>query len=301
MTALPQTSDKSASRPTFWKLVYWMALLVLLLAVFADALKGLWANYSRPGSYYTHGPIVPLISAFFAWRQRDRLRELPKAQSWLGAALVAAACLLVLMGDFLGFRIFAQFSLLLMVAGVVAATFSWKHVKALWFPLAFLLFMIPIPDSITQSLILNIKLAATEAAVTLAHLVSLPMIRDGSFVIFKNDRLLVGEVCGGLRSLIALLAMGAIMSYVSQSRWWARLGLLLLAAPIALAANILRIFFLCVVAWFWGSNAAVGVVHDISGIMIYVLAFALFFAVETLLRKKAPADTDAKGGAWSRN
>jgi exosortase len=182
-----------------------------------------------------------------------------------------------------------QLSILPMLAGFVLALLGWRHLIILWFPLAFLIFMIPIPPSMTQSVALEIKLLATEGAVRLSQLFGLPMIRDGSYIHFKDDMLLVGEVCGGLRSLIALLAVGAIMAYISKTRDWARVLILVLSGPVAVIANVSRIFLLCVVGYFYGSEAAAGTVHDVSGILIFVVAFALLGALEALLRKVAPA------------
>jgi exosortase len=119
-------------------------------------------------------------------------------------------------------------------------------------------------------------------------LFTLPMVRDGSFVHFGDDKLLVGEVCGGLRSLIALIAFGAIMSYISKTRVLARLLILLISGPVAIVSNMIRIFGLCVVGYFWGSSIAAGKFHDISGILIFVVAFILLFAFEAVLRRFAP-------------
>jgi exosortase len=107
---------------------------------------------------------------------------------------------------------------------------------------------------------------------------------------FGEDFLLVGEVCGGLRSLIALLALGALMAYISKTHWIARLLLFVAIAPIvAILTNVLRIFSLCVVGYFYGSEVAAGTFHDVSGILIFVVAFVLFLSLEGLLRKLLPA------------
>jgi exosortase len=149
--------------------------------------------------------------------------------------------------------------------------------------------MIPIPPSMTQSVSLKVKLLATEGAVQMSQFFGLPMVRDGSYIHFKDDFLLVGEVCGGLRSLIALLAFGAIMAYISKTRNWARAAILLMSGPVAVAANISRIFLLCVIGYFYGSEVAAGTVHDVSGILIFVVAFILMFLLEAIFRKIAPA------------
>ncbi|MCC6490359.1 MAG: exosortase/archaeosortase family protein [Candidatus Hydrogenedentes bacterium] len=288
MTSVELTRSPGKRGLSAKSLLYWAALALLLAAIFRETWSGLLYQYGRVDSYYSHGLLIPVISLFFVWRMRRELRAIPVAPSGLGLALLAFACFMVLVGDFLGFRLIGQSVILLMVAALVLSFLGIAHLRALWFPIAFLVFMIPIPDSITQSLVLQVKLLATELAVRLAQLVSLPMIRDGSFVIFGNDRLLVGEVCGGLRSLIALLALGAVVSYVSRAKPWARWLLFVLSAPVAIAANVTRIFFLCVVGYNWGSTVAAGRVHDISGVLIYATAAILLVSAEQVLRKIAP-------------
>ena len=153
--------------------------------------------------------------------------------------------------------------------------------------------MVPIPASLTQSVALQLKLFAAQCSVTLANLLTLPMVREGSFIYFGDDHLLIGDVCGGLRSLIALLAFGSLMAYISKTKTWARILVLIMAGPIAVLANVFRIFLLCVVGYFWGSNVAAGTVHDVSGYLIFVVAFILFLALENVLRKWASAEAAA--------
>ena len=283
-TTLPLQKGGLPAKAVF----FWAVLGVLLVAIFWETGKGLLYQYGRPDSYYSHGLLIPVISLFFVWRMRATLRDIPVSPSKVGLVALAVACALVLVGDFLGFRIIGQTVIIFMVAALLLTFLGMAHLRAMWFPVLFLFFMIPIPDSITQGLVLQVKLLATEMAVRLAQLVSLPMIRDGSYVIFGNDRLLVGEVCGGLRSLIALLALGAVVSYVSRAKSWARWMLFLLSAPVAIAANVTRIFFLCVVGYKWGSAVAAGRVHDVSGILIYATAAILLVSAEHILRKIAP-------------
>lgn len=272
-----------------------LVLLILLLALYWRTFRELYTGWTLVDSYYLHGFLVPPISLYFAWKQKDALKAAPLQPTRWGCALVVMACLLQLASDFLGLRVIAQFSLIPMLAGMIAAFGGWKHLGILWFPVLFLLFMIPIPPSITQSFALHIKLVASSAAVALARLFFLPVVQDGSYICFPNDKLIVGEVCGGLRSLIALISFGALAAYISRTRNWARLALFLAAGPVAVAANTLRIFFLCVVAYFYGSGMATGWVHDVSGVMIFVIAFILFFLFEALLRRMAPPAAPREG------
>src|SRR5262249_23499137 len=157
-------------------------------------------------------------------------------------------------------------SIVPMIIGLIIVFAGSAFALRLWFPILFLFFMIPIPPSLTQSIALQLKLFAAESAVRITNLLTLPMVREGSYIYFQRghitDRLLVGDIWGGLRSLIALLAIGAVAAYISPTKNWARIFILLLAGPIAVISNVFRIFFLCVVGYFYGSVIAGGKVHD---------------------------------------
>jgi exosortase len=281
-------ADSARRFPDYRLLIIIAAVGVVLYFLYRYTFDVMYGVWDRPDSYYSHGPLVPIISLGFVFLKRKELLATPLRPSLLGFPVLAGSCVMLLLGDFLGFNVVVQLSFIPMLAGLVLALMGWAHLKLLWFPIAFLIFMIPVPSSLVQSVQLRIKLAATEASVALARVLGFAMIRDGSFVYFKDDMLLVGDVCGGLRSLIALLSFGAIMAYVSKTQWWARILMLLLSAPVAIIANISRIFLLCVVGYWYGSETAAGTVHDVSGYAIYAVALILLILLEMLLRKIAP-------------
>jgi exosortase len=273
--------------------VFLLVVAALLVALYKRPVDEMVTVWKLIDSYYSHGWLVPLVSLFFVWRQRKQLLAEDRSSSRWGYVWIVASSGLLLLGDFLGFRVIMQVSMLPMIAGISMVLQGVPRTRLLWFPIVYLIFMIPIPPSVTQNFALHLKLVATEGAVRIANAVSMPLVQNGSFIYWINDagemdNLLVGEVCGGLRSLIALLAFGALMAYISQTRNWARVLILACAPVIAVAANMTRIFVLCVVGYFYGSEAAAGAVHDISGYMIFVIAFVLFFTLESLLRRWAP-------------
>lgn len=282
--------------PSRKTLLLFGALTILLMLIFWVALREMVYNYNKKDSYYSHGYIVPFISLYFAWKQRVALMHTPRKPAALGLWIIALSCLVVVIGDFLEFLIIQQLAIVSVLTGIVLAIWGKAHARILWFPLAFLLFMIPMPGSITHALVLHVKILAIDCTVWVARLFSLPMLRDGSYIAFGNDRLLVGEVCGGLRSLIALLALGAVIGYMSKASNWARLSVFLVSAPVAIFANVARIFFLCIVGYIWGSSAASGKVHDISGIAIYAVAAIALSCIEILFRVAGSRQTAGDPG-----
>lgn len=276
------------------KLVLGLAIVACLTVLYWFSGREMYKAWTIVDSYYSHGFLIPFVSLFFVWKRRDELARAEFEPSGAGYALIVLSVILLWASDFLGFRVVGEISLIPMLTGVSLVLLGKRRTALLWFPLLFLLFMVPIPASLTQSVALKLKLFATQCAVSLANLCTLPMVRDGSFIHFNNDRLQVGEVCGGLRSLIALLAFGTLMAYISKTKPWAKVALLALSGPVAVVTNVLRIFSLCVVGYFWGSGVATGKFHDISGLMIFVVAFMMYFAFESQLRRWAPATPAAE-------
>lgn len=282
--------------PSRFDLFLLLAIVPVLVALYWRSSWEMYKVWSMQDSYYSHGFLIPLISLGIVWVKRDVIARAPRDTTAAGYAWVAGGVLMLLLGDFLGFRVLGQLSIIPVLAGILLLLVGKTITKALWFPLAFLVFMVPIPPSLTQSVAFQLKVVAAELAVRLTRLLTLPMVRDGSFIHFNGDQLQVGEVCGGLRSLISLMAIGALATYFSRTKSWARVLLLVLTVPIAVAANVTRIFVLCVVGYFYGSKIAAGRVHDISGVLIFVVAFILYFVLEAWLRRVAamPDEEPAK-------
>ncbi len=277
--------DAGAGSLLQWRHVIIAAILVVMYQ------RSVWEMYrvwNMSDSLYSHGILVPFISLGVIWIKRKEILAAPRDVSAAGYAWLVMGMAMLILGDFLGFRFVGQFSLIPVLTGVSILFLGKTPTKRMWFPLAFLLFMVPIPPSLTTSITFEIKIIAAENAVRLARLLTLPMVREGSWIHFNGDKLLIGDVCGGLRSLISLMAVGALVTYFSKTSTWARVVLIVMTVPIAIIANIVRIFLLCVVGYFYGSDVAAGRVHDVSGIAIFVVAFALFFGLEAQLRRWAP-------------
>jgi EpsI family protein len=286
----PPVNGKSTAKQLqlAWALLAFCALIATYM--YWRAMKIMYYTWTLDDSLYSHGFLVPPICLFLAWRKREELKRSGLRTSGHGIVVVVLALLLHLVfGEFLGFSVMSQLSFVLLVTGIVIVYLGMEGVRILAFPLFFLLFMVPIPSSITSSIAFKLKLLAAECAVQLCNLLTIGMVREGSYIYFNgNDRLIVGDVCGGMRSLIALLAVGALVAYFAQTSKLGKVLIVLMSPPIAIISNVFRIFVLCVVGYFWGSATAAGWVHDVSGWAIFGIAFILFSGLERPLRRYLP-------------
>jgi exosortase len=167
---------------------------------------------------------------------------------------------------------------------LVLYLFGKKVNHQLLFPLAFLVFMIPLPNVIIIGLSFKMKMLASQVSTNIINQMGISAVRDGSTIYLPNGKLMVGDPCSGLRSLISLLALGALFTQFIQSSNLKKNILFLSAAPIALASNALRIIALLWVTYVYGEQAALGFFHDFTGMMVFVVAFLGLFLVTKALR-----------------
>jgi exosortase len=152
-----------------------------------------------------------------------------------------------------------------------------------------MLFMVPLPLEVMADTSLKLKLLATRMAMALLDMTGILTINDGSTIYLENGSCLtVGNACSGLRSLIALIFLGVVFASLSDLSRPRKFLLFLASMPIAIIANVFRVYLLCLIAHFWGSQRIEGVIHDASGYLIFVIAFLLLYAVNRLLNWGKP-------------
>jgi len=234
---------------------------------------GLYDRLMEGESYYTHGPLVPLVSLLTAVILIRHTRVPCRGRPVLGGLVLGASLLLHLTACFARVNFVSAFSLIGVLAGLVLMLWG-----------AFLAFMVPLPEVSIAQLNFRLKMWAAEAGVWLANLLGVLAERSGNQVFLEGGKhLVIANVCNGLRTLISLVAFGAMYAYVCKLRGIWRIILFGLSVPVAVVSNSVRIVALILVAHVWDAETATGLFHDVSGLMIYALAFGLMFGLEHLI------------------
>jgi exosortase len=282
--------DGIASRPTSeaQEIGLWgpraAVLAVLVLVVYEPILKGLVHQWWTDPDY-GHGFFIPLFSGYLLWRHRERWKSTVLRPSSAGLVVMLAAVGLLLLGS-LGAELFtSRFSLLLLLAGMVIFLAGWRFLRAVWFPLGFLVFMIPLPAIIYNQITFPLQLIASRFATFLLQAVQIPVLRDGNILVMSNYSLEVVEACSGIRSLMTLISLSVIYLYFTEPRRWARYFLIALTVPIAIVSNAIRIMGAGMMAHRFGPSAAEGFLHGFSGWVIFLVALLLLFASHWVLRR----------------
>lgn len=255
----------------------------LLLWLYGPTLVRLGEQW-KDDSDFSHGFFVPLFSAFVVWRERHRLKSLPPRPSWSGLPLLAFAMCVLIVGQ-MGAELFlARCSLLLTGAGLILLFSGWSHFRAMLFPWAFLLFMIPIPKIIFNQITLPLQLLASRVAAAALPVLGVPILREGNLIHLPSMTLEVAEACSGIRSLMSLLTLAVIYGYLMERRLWVRWLLTLSAIPIAVIANSLRIIGTGLLVQYWGADKAEGYFHASWGWIMFIVSLLLLIALHGILR-----------------
>src|SRR6202162_2345721 len=262
-----------------------VALLLLIAWLYASILARLFLQWVGPHSdpNFQHGIFVPLFALFVLWQDRKKLEAIAPAPSWTGLPLVVLSLLMLVLGVLGAELFFSRVSLLILLAGLIILFQGWTFFRAILFPWAFLILMIPIPNLILQKVTFPLQLLASKLATGRLELVGVPVLRQGNVIVLASMPLDVAEACSGIRSLLTLVTLAIIYGYLMETRMWVRVVLALSAVPIAVAANSFRIFGTGLLVQYWDPDKAEGFYHALGGWLIFVVALFLLVAVHRVI------------------
>ncbi len=252
---------------------------IIVLLTYVPALIWMWDRWFARDSYYSHGILVPFVTAFLIWQKKDVLSKIKAEPSHWGMKLFTFGLAVHLVSAMFQVYFSSGFSMILVLMGLVLHFYGTKMLKEILFPLSFLIFMVPLPMVAITNLSFRLKLMAANIAVGVLEGMRIESIQQGSTIIMHHAHVVVDDVCSGLRSLISLTALSAIFAYFTKAAMWKRIVLFLSAIPIAVITNVVRIVFLAAISEIWGTQYATGFTHDFSGFLVFFLAFVLLFSV----------------------
>lgn len=259
-------------------------LLLVWAAVFSPvvpAMVGTWLNHSDN----SHALLVPLIAMYFVWIKREELGRIEISGSAVGWLFLAVTLVVYLVSFVGGIAVFARLMIVFSLFGLLWSCMGWQVVRVLAFPLGFLVFMVPVPDSVLGMVSFPLQLLATKIAAGAIQFCSIPVYREGNMLYFVHAQLEVAEACSGIRSIISLTMLSVIFAHLSGNGWWRKALLIFSAIPIAMLANILRVSGTGILAHFFGNKVARGFLHEFSGLAVFVFGLVLLFLVFNLLNR----------------
>ena len=268
-----------APTATMWSQngIWWVvaALCAALLGVVYSSALSSMVNVWLDDDNYGHGFFVPVISLFLIWSKRDTIRTLEPRGSWWGLSLILVGFALYGLGELGALYTLLHLSFWCVVVGLCWAALGGPILRALSFPLLYLLTMIPLPQFLLQGLSGQLQLLSSALGVGCLQVVGVTAYREGNVIDLGPIQLQVVEACSGLRYLFPLMSLALLCAYLFRGPMWKRAVVFLSSMPIAIVLNGFRIGVIGVLVEFFGAGAADGFLHLFEGWVIFLISLAI--------------------------
>lgn len=277
-------SDTKTTPPVNWP-IWSLGLLLLGLAASYIPTYVMLADSAWAKDENGHGPMILALSLWLLWRERHNFFALKSAPApgW-GLLTLTIGVLMYILGRSQKIDSIEVMSQIFAMVATVLLLRGWAGLRLVWFPLFFLLFMVPVPGVLAQALTLPLKSAVSYCAEAILHLAGYPIGRSGVTLVVGPYQLLVADACAGLNSIFTLEALGLfymkLMDYKSKAR---NTFLAVMILPISFISNTIRVIVLVLVTYHLGDEVGQGFVHSLAGLVLFSVALTLTYALDRLL------------------
>ena len=275
------------NQPAQWRadLMGWLPIIaglaVLYVPSLADLFRGVWSKDEQ-----MHGPIVLGISCWLMYRNWPAMLAAcaGKTGSNWGWVFCIFALLLYTVGRSQDILLFEIGSVIWLLLGIILLTYGAAALKAQWFALFFMLFMVPLPGVVVDAVTLPMKMAVSYVAEVVLYNVGYPIGRNGVILQIGQYMLLVADACAGLHTLLTLEALGLLyLNLVRRDSLLRNVGLAILIVPISFTANVIRVMALSLITYHFGDAAGQGFLHGFAGMVLFLSALLLIIGFDTVL------------------
>lgn len=257
-------------------------IAVLYLPSFISLFNGIWSTDQQG-----HGPIVLAISFWLLYRKWPSALAASAGDraSGLGWPLFVGAMLLYAIGRSQEILVFEIGSLIVVIISALLLMRGARAVTSLWFPLFFMIFMIPLPGAFVDAVTMPMKMAVSYFAEQVLYWFGYPIARTGVVLQIGPYQLLVADACAGLHTLFTLEALGLLyLNLIRHESILRNVFLAILIVPISFAANVIRVIVLTLVTYHLGDEAGQGFLHGFAGMVLFISALMLIIAADSMLR-----------------
>jgi len=255
-----------------------VAVVGLTAIVFFPTLRWLVASWSN-NPYYSHGFLVPLLSAYFGWRKRDALKH--RKPSNMGLAILALGLAVHLLAFPWQAHLVSALALVLVLAGLLLYFCGLETTRQMLFPLGFLLLMIPLP--FVERLAPALEAFVCRYATLVVQALGTPADSLGSQVRLTSGSFIIGAPCSGLRSIVSLFTLAVLFAYIFDGPLLGKIVLVAAAPFMAMIANLVRVASLLQVAHLFGPEVGMKYYHTLASPLLFLVAFTLLIVLGRIL------------------
>lgn len=276
----PTTADER--RKWFPWMVLGVGLLGMYGLTFFDLFTTVWTSEEQG-----HGPLVLAISLWLLWRKKDIIFDETTVATWpkTGLLLVILSSMVYFLGRTQDYLFFEVGSLIPMLIGMVLMMRGMTALSGIWFALFFMLFMVPLPNSLVDLLTQPMKMAVSFMAERILFALGFPIARSGVILQIGPYQLLVADACAGLHTLFTLEALGLLyLNLIRHASAVRNIALAILIIPISFTANVIRVMTLTLITYYLGDEAGQGFLHGFAGMVLFLSALMLIIAADSAIR-----------------
>lgn len=272
-------------------------LLLLYVPTLWDFFHGVWRSDQQ-----AHGPMILGITSWLIYRAWPQLVDanrsrgpniqatsVSRAASWAGWAILALGLLCYIVGRSQTIEFIELGSLIWVLTGAVLVLLGPAGLKVIWFPLFFMIFMVPLPGLLVAAVTMPMKIAVSVVAESALYGLGYPIARTGVILQVGQYQLLVADACAGLHTLFTLEALGLLyLNLMRHESLFRNVTLAILIIPISFIANVIRVMVLTLITYHFGDEAGQGFLHGFAGMVLFLSALLLIIGVDSLLRVIVP-------------
>lgn len=264
----------------------WLPVFAGLLALYVPTFHAAGTTFWQEDEN-AHAPIILAVIMWLAWQKRavaypTATRRMPVP----GIALLVFGLLLYVVGRSQDIPLLEIGSLTPVMAGVLLAMRGAQALRAFWFPLCFVAFMVPLPGFFVDALTGPLKQHISEIVEQILYTAGYPIARTGVMLTIGQYQMLVADACSGLNTMFSLSALGLLFMYLTGRTSLLHNAIMLAAIlPIAFVANIIRVVVLMLVTYHFGDAAGQGYLHGASGIVLLMTALTVLLVLDVILAR----------------
>ena len=288
----PSTPSTALPAPTVeypvWSLgLLGLSFLLLYIPTYMSLAEVIWSTDEQG-----HGPMILGAAAWLLWAMREKIFAGPARPAPVaGFAFLLFGTVLYALSRSQQVIEVEGFSQIPVLIGCLLLLRGWQAIRLAWFPLFFLLFMVPLPGALVQALTLPLKAIVSYVAENLLYWAGYPIGRTGVMLTIGQYQLLVADACSGLNSLFTLEALGLlymnIMNYKSKAR---NVVLAIMIIPISFVSNVTRVITLVLITYYFGDAVGQGFAHNFAGMVLFTVALVLTYGFDRLLAARFDKD-----------
>lgn len=251
-------------------------VLIVIIAVYAPTVRWLLNRWTMSVWHHGHGILILLAVIYLIWIELKKHRELQDNVSAWGFAILIPALMIHILDAGISSQFLSAFSLFLALPGLSLLFLGTRRTKAIIFPLLILFLTLPIPLFMARFVHLILRDISSEAVAFILPFIGIPVFLQGTTLQIAAGHLDVADACSGFSTLYASVTIACLVAYYCQN-FRRKIIIIIIAAPLAIVVNIMRIILLCVLVSQLGTDILNTNLHDISGMITFVIVIPIIF------------------------